>query len=105
MGRLHGRVTDPSGAVLVHAVIVVIDALNHRVETKTDAQGQYRIDRVTPGLCVLTINANGFAEFEQAVTIGEGQDETVDATLAIAVQHQEIAVEAEPAGGVTDPAA
>src|SRR5438477_9515740 len=104
-GRLHGQVLDASGAVIAGASVVLVSTGGQVVETKTDGRGAYAGDRLAPGDWTLVIAAAGFTDVQKPLTILAGSDQAIDVTLAIAVQRVEIVIPAEPAGGVTDPAA
>ena len=103
VGRLHGRVLDPSGAVIAGASVVLVGAEGQVVETKTDRQGAYTLERLAPGDDIVVVTEAGFADAREAITIVAGSDRTLDVTLAIAIQRVEVVIQAEPAGGVTDP--
>ena len=92
--RVHGRVTDPSGALLVGAAVVVTDDQGHIREGRTDRQGGYTIDRLAAGSYSVMASAPGFADAQQSIALASAQDLTLDLTLAIDVQRQTVTVEA-----------
>lgn len=65
---LTGIVTDPSGAVVPGASIVLMRAENAAVESSTQSgpAGEYRL-RATPGLYRVVATATGFARFESRI--------------------------------------
>ncbi|MBI3682583.1 MAG: carboxypeptidase regulatory-like domain-containing protein, partial [Acidobacteria bacterium] len=61
--QLSGVVTDPTGAVIPNATLVLEDAdRGLRRETTSDSQGRYAFPQVQPGTYKLTGKAAGFAE-------------------------------------------
>ncbi len=65
-------------------------------KANADGLGAYTIHGLAPGTYSLTATANGFAEFEKpGIAVTAGQTRTVNATLAIEVQQQNVEVEAE----------
>jgi hypothetical protein len=61
---VQGEVTDPSGAVVSGAAVMAVTASGSPQKTKTDRQGRYRIDGLTPGNYRLQVESSGFALFE-----------------------------------------
>jgi hypothetical protein len=62
-GTIAGTVTDPSGQVVVSAKVTAAAANGGETRTvTTGAQGEYRIESLTPGLYTVTVNAPGFAQ-------------------------------------------
>src|ERR1700748_1356111 len=63
-----GEVTDPSGAAVANAQVTFT---NNRTQatrhTSTDTTGQYRLQALSPGDYTLTIEAPGFALYQQAL--------------------------------------
>ena len=104
-GRIEGRVTDPSGAVVSGAAIIVTDpASNQTFSAVTDDQGRYKIEGLKAGTYTVTISAKGFSNARREdVVIPEGGTATFDARLEIAAV--EAAVDVAPSGtkANTDP--
>src|SRR5215472_12614741 len=67
--RVHGHVTDQSGAVVIGATVVVTDAAGGVRTTKTDRQGAYAVNLLPPGTYVFVVTAAGFAEAREPLTI------------------------------------
>lgn len=64
-GRINGLVTDPSGAVVAHAVVVLrSEATNVTTERRTDAGGVYLFELLNPGLYTVEVQAPGFKHFD-----------------------------------------
>ena len=94
---LTGLVTDPSGAVVPNASIVVVNAAtNLRRETKTDSQGRYSIAQLQPGNYQMTAAASGFAEeLVRDVHVLVNTPSTVDIRFQVGTVQQHVAVSAE----------
>ncbi len=96
-GGIRGQVADPSGAVIPGATVVALTTSGQVAGKATaDGLGAYTIHGLAPGTYSLTATANGFAQFEKpGITVTAGQTRTVNATLAIEVQQQNVEVQAE----------
>src|SRR5215475_9093591 len=62
-GRLHGHITDPSGAVVPGATISAKSQTGRMVSASSDNIGSYHVNGLLPGKYILTINARSFATF------------------------------------------
>src|SRR6266571_6597481 len=64
-GAIGGTVTDPSGAAVPNAkVIVRNNGTNAEQIVSTDETGYFRVAKLTPTLYTVTISAAGFANFK-----------------------------------------
>jgi hypothetical protein len=92
-GSVVGVVTD-AGGLRVPGVGVTISGLALMTPRKmtTRADGEYRFASLPPGDYVLTFVSLGFESFERHVHVGLGFTLTIDVTLTVAPQHEEIAV-------------
>src|SRR6266540_2905286 len=81
---LTGEVRDPSGAVVVGAVVTVINAAtNIGAATVTGERGSYTVPGLRPGEYSLTVEAPGFAKIVRSgLTLQVAQVARVDVTLA-----------------------
>jgi hypothetical protein len=102
-GRLHGQVTDPSGAVIPNATISLKNSSGLTVPAKSDGSGGYDIKNLAPGTYTVTVSAKGFTKSALQVAIVAGQDKTLDLPLEIATKEEEVVVESEGAKVSTDP--
>ena len=102
---IHGDVADPSGAVISGAVITVTTPSGKVVATtKSSATGSYSVTRLAPGVYSVDITEEGFAPFHgERITVVTGSLTKVDAVLAIAVQKQQVNVQAEEQHVSTSP--
>lgn len=94
---IQGKVADPTGAVIPNATISVATPSGKVVGTATSsATGSYRVTQLMPGIYNVNISEQGFAPFQgESVRVVAGHLTTVEATLAIAVQQQQVHVQAE----------
>src|SRR6202050_3184165 len=65
-GTLRGQVTDPSGAAIANASVIMTPAAisSTPIKTQTDGQGAYEFKGLAPGQYSLTVVAQGFALYE-----------------------------------------
>lgn len=95
-GTLRGKVTDPSGAVVVKAVVSITSAQSGTKTAITNGRGQYEIRDVPAGTYSLTAAARNFALFQRAnVVIAPGKTENLNISLKIEQQAQQVTVSAE----------
>ena len=92
---LRGIVTDPSGAAIPAATVIVSGA--HFVQTfATDETGQYAVSGLLPGHYSVQIHSAGFAPLERSgLVLLAGYETEADAQLAIKASRQAITVTAE----------
>ncbi len=84
-GTVSGKVTDPSGAVIVGAAVSLQNSLtNYRQAATSDENGVYRFNNVPLNSYHLSISAPGFAKVEQDVVVKSTVPVAQDATLPIA---------------------
>ena len=92
MGALHGRVADPTGAVIPGADISLVQGSN-QFHVKSGADGSYQLQGIAPGLYVLIAQAQGFAPFTRTnVQVSAYAPAHLDITLSIEVAKQTIQV-------------
>ena len=91
-GTLHGIVTDPSGAAVPGAAVVV--STGHKVQTvETDESGQYTVSGLMPGHYRVQIRSAGFSQFEKSgLVLTPGYETEADAQLVVSSLKQEITV-------------
>src|SRR6202142_2742719 len=93
-GTLKGKVTDSSGAV-IPGVKVAVTASGVERTTVTDQTGSYTMTGLAPATYAVRIAAAGFGVFRGKVDIASGRVATLDASLEVALEKQEVTVEAE----------
>jgi hypothetical protein len=94
-GTLRGQVTDPSGAAIANADVVMTPAAASAalIKTKSDGQGAYEFKGLPAGQYVLTVVAEGFAVYENDnVVITLGAPLRLNVAMNIQVEEQKIQV-------------
>jgi hypothetical protein len=97
-GKVQGRVTDASDAVVVGAKVVLSND-NTGVTTNqlSNATGQYIFDYVQPGNYTVSVELTGFRKFVQKnILVQARADITVDARLETGSTIESVTVEASP---------
>jgi Carboxypeptidase regulatory-like domain len=90
---LRGQVTDPSGAAVTNATIVVTSPAGRTSVGKTDAQGIYEVKGLAPGAYTVDVTAPGFALFEKTgLEIAAGKSQKLNIQLSIQVEAQKVEV-------------
>jgi iron complex outermembrane recepter protein len=89
-----GTVTDPQSAVVRDARVALLSGQNEVQTTRTDAQGRYRFDAISPGTYVVVVTAPGFqTATSAAIALTAGQSVTRDLSLALAGTTDFVSVE------------
>ncbi|MGH9740795.1 MAG: carboxypeptidase regulatory-like domain-containing protein, partial [Candidatus Acidiferrum sp.] len=92
-GNLRGQVTDPSGAAVTDATVLVTTPSGAATTAATNHTGAYEVSGLVPGKYGVKVIAPGFAPFEkQAVEIAPGQTQKLDVSLTIEVQQEKVEV-------------
>src|ERR1700722_4820670 len=95
-GTLHGQVTDPSGAAVPSATVVVTSDSGHAATAISGRDGGYEVPGLAPGTYTVTVSAKGFQEFNSdKIQIAAGQTQKLDLPLTIEEEHQKVEVQAE----------
>ncbi|MCA1567937.1 MAG: carboxypeptidase regulatory-like domain-containing protein [Acidobacteria bacterium] len=94
-GALRGRITDELGALIVGATVALAGANGSQLVATTDEEGAYNFSGLPDGRYVVRAAAPGFAVAENAdVELGGGR-KSLDLTLRVALEHQQVTVAAE----------
>ena len=91
-GALRGQVTDPSGAAITGATVVMTAATGSPVVAQTNAQGTYEFKALAAGKYMLTVVAQGFTTYENDNVVIADQPLRLNVSLAIEVQTQKVQV-------------
>jgi Carboxypeptidase regulatory-like domain len=95
--QLSGLVTDPSGAVVVHARITGRDTATGFTRSAESTEAGYFLASLPPGTYSLTVEAKGFASLiSPNVELTVGQQATLDLALQVAVAGETTTVNLEP---------
>jgi hypothetical protein len=102
-GTIAGTVTDPDGALVPSAAIVVSSGSGSARKLTSDAAGAFVIGRLVPGRYELTVSAKGFTVSTLSdVMVTGGKTTTAAVKLDISV-NSEVNVTAETTGVSTSP--
>ena len=95
-GALAGTVTDPSGAIIPNVTVTVTSAETGQVRTtNTRGDGSYSIGLLPPGSYRVRFEASGFKAVEvPAVTVTVTETGTLNQSLTVGTQTQEVTVQA-----------
>ncbi|MGC1654399.1 MAG: carboxypeptidase regulatory-like domain-containing protein, partial [Candidatus Sulfotelmatobacter sp.] len=94
-GTLRGQVTDPSGAAIANANVVMTPAAisSTPITTQANGQGSYEFKGLPAGQYTLTVVAPGFSVYENDnVVITGDQPLRLNVAMAIEVEQQKIQV-------------
>jgi len=102
-GGIQGYVKDPTGAVVVGAVVEISGPTMASRKTESDSTGFYRFSSLPPGRYSLAFSAPGFRILKlQNVTLDVGRLPNVDAQLEVGAAAEVVEVHGEsPAVDVT----
>ena len=97
-GRILGSVTDPSGAVVAGATVIISDVQRGLARTViTDQSGDYVAPNLQPGSYKVRVEARGFKSIER---VGVELEVAKDARVDLALQPGEISQTVEVSGEV-----
>jgi Carboxypeptidase regulatory-like domain len=92
-GILRGQVTDPSGAAITKATVVLTPAAGSPLTTQTDNQGMFVFKGLAPGKYTLYVAAEGFTPYKNSqIEFTGNQALRLNVPMNIAVQEQELQV-------------
>lgn len=96
-GTIRGQVSDPTGAVIPGASVVVMTSSGEVAGKATsDGVGGYSVHGLAAGTYSVTATAQGFSAFEvPGVALADGQTRTVNPSMKIEVEQQQVEVETE----------
>jgi hypothetical protein len=95
-GSLRGQVSDPSGAAIPNASVVLTPAAagSTPIKAQANGQGQYEFRGLAPGQYTLNAVAQGFSVYENDnVVISANQSLVLNVPMTIEVEQQKIQVE------------
>lgn len=95
-GRITGRVTDATGAVIANATVTIAgEATGVSQTVQTSASGDYVFEAVNPGAYTLKVQAPGFASYTSQGIQAHIQDNlTFDVKLGLGTVGQQVSVTA-----------
>jgi hypothetical protein len=94
---IRGEVTDPSGAIIPNASVVVTNSLTQVAHTtKTDGSGHYAADNLAPGPYVVEAEAPGFVSQQlSGIALNPGQQSQMNLRLAVGSLSQTVEVQGQ----------
>ena len=97
-GSIAGTVNDASGAVVPSAEVKVTDEAKGTSQiVQSDANGYYRVDRLTPDTYDIKVSASGFSASEtRGVVVTANGEPKINLILRVASDSQTIEVSAAP---------
>lgn len=96
-GTLHGRVLDPSGAVVPNTTVTVTSKQGTTRTATSDAQGLYLVRQLAPGSYTVEAQSPGFSVFRrQNVQIIAGRTVILKIKLLISAAQAQVEVRANP---------
>jgi len=105
-GVVRGQVTDPSGAVVAGATVLLTTPSGASVDTPANKDGTYEFRGLAPGTYTVKAVAPGFALFsKEGVVIVAGQAQKLDIPLKIEVAEEKVNVSGSPTQLDVNPAA
>ena len=101
-GSVSGTVKDLFGAAVSNAEVSLLNAQQVVLrDTRTDDQGRFTLDRLSPGSYVLVISRTDFSVQRQVVRVSAGESTNVDVLLQVNQISEQVTVTTE-AGLVAD---
>jgi len=98
-GSLHGTVTDPSGAAVTKADVVVTGPSGTAVHALTNQVGAYEVKGLPAGTYGIQVTAPGFSNYEvDGIQVIAGESQKMDISLSIAVQQEKVTVSDQSVG-------
>ena len=91
---ISGTVRDPSGALIAGAEVTISNTARSETKTaKTDAQGHFSLDGLSPDEYQVTVRREGFETAQRTVMLGS--EPKVDIDIQLKIQTQETTVEVQ----------
>jgi uncharacterized membrane protein YgcG len=92
---LRGQVTDPSGAAIANANVVLVPASggSKPIKGRADGQGQFQFNSLPTGHYTLNVVASGFSAYKNdSVVIAPGQPINLNVAMEIQVEQEKVDV-------------
>src|SRR5260370_25197717 len=92
-GAIRGQVTDPSGAALVGATVLLTTPSGASMDTSTNKEGMYEFKNLAAGTYEIKAVAAGFALFDKKdIALAAGQSVRLDISLNLEVEKEKVEV-------------
>ena len=93
-GSISGKVTDPTGAVIPGATVIITqESTGFRTELTTSGAGSFNITALIPGVYKLRVEADGFKGYESDLTVQVGRAITPLIALELGEATETVVVE------------
>ena len=103
-GALRGTVTDPSGAVIPSANVVLTSSTGGSKSAASAADGTFAFDHLVPGRYSASISATGFAPISLPnIMVFGGKTTPANVTLQLPVEQQQVQVNEDAVSVNTSP--
>jgi Carboxypeptidase regulatory-like domain len=89
---LRGLVTDPSGAAIPNASVIMTPETGSPIVVQSDGQGAYEFKNLSAGTYTLTVAAQGFTLYENDKVSVADQPLRLNVTMTIEVETQKVQV-------------
>src|SRR5262245_31336281 len=97
-GTVIGVVSDPNGAVIAGATVVIQSRVTgYKRSTTTDAAGAFRFSGVPQNNYQLTVSANGFSSVSQSLSVRTSVPISLDIPLTVGDVSNEMTIESSAA--------
>ncbi|HZH31129.1 MAG TPA: carboxypeptidase regulatory-like domain-containing protein [Pyrinomonadaceae bacterium] len=95
-GGLRGTIIDEFGGTVVGATVTLIDAAGAEKTATTNDEGVYTFANLAPGTYTVRATTSGFGVYQNpAVVIAAGRRESLDITLSVTLENEEVTVASE----------
>jgi hypothetical protein len=91
-GALRGQITDPSGAAITGATVVMTPATGSPMTAQTNSQGNYEFKTLPAGKYIMTVVAQGFSLYENDNVAVADQPLRLNVSMKIEVEQEKIQV-------------
>ncbi len=91
-GSLRGQVTDPSGAAIPNASVIMTPATGSPIVIQSNGQGMYEFKTLPAGKYTLTVAATGFTLYENDNVVIADQPLRLNVVMSIEVETQKVQV-------------
>jgi hypothetical protein len=93
-GRIEGKITDPKGAAVPEATVVVTnEATKQDFTVVTDAQGRYKVENLPPGIYNIRVSVKGFTDGRrEQISVKDDGAVSIDLSLEIAPVEAQVKV-------------
>jgi len=92
-GTLRGQVTDPSGAAVTSATVLVTTPSGAATTATTNRDGVFEVTGLAPGKYGVKVIAPGFTSYENpGIDIAAGQAQKLNVSMSIEVQEEKVEV-------------